>query len=131
MTDAVIEAFGSTLEETFENAAKALNDTMVDLKTVAHASEVKIHASGDDLCSLLFDWLDKVMLLLVADGYVMSEFAVKITHNGGYSLEGVAKGEKLDLTRHRYKVEIKAVTYHEMQISQTNSGVTARFLLDL
>jgi len=34
MTDAVIEAYGTTLEETFENAAKALCDTMIDLKTV-------------------------------------------------------------------------------------------------
>ncbi|MGI0036609.1 MAG: archease, partial [Nitrososphaera sp.] len=28
MTDALIEAYGSTLEEAFENAGKALSDTM-------------------------------------------------------------------------------------------------------
>jgi len=131
MTDAVIEAYGETLEEAFENAAKGVNDTMVDLKTVRQDKEIKIIAKGHDLYSLLFDWLDKVMLLLVADGIVMSEFSVKIKQNTGYSLEGVAKGEKLDLDRHRYKVEIKAVTYHEMQVTQEKGKATVRFLLDL
>jgi SHS2 domain-containing protein len=131
MTDAVIEAYGETLEEAFENAAKGLNDTMVDLKTVQPSREFTIAAEGHDLYSLLFDWLDKVMLLLVADGVVMSEFSVKIRRNNGYFLEGIAKGEKLNLDRHHYKVEIKAVTYHEMEISQEKGKSTVRFLLDL
>ena len=131
MTDAVIEAYGQTLEEAFENAAKGVNDTMVDLKTVKPRKEIKIAAKGHDLHSLLFDWLDKVMLLMVADGIVMSEFSVKIRQNNGYSLTGIAKGEKLDLDRHRYKVEIKAVTYHEMDVRQEKGKATVRFLLDL
>lgn len=133
MTDAVIEAYGETLEEAFENAAKGLNDTMIDLKTVTADKEISITASGHDLHSLLFDWLDKVMLLLVADGIVMSEFSVKINKHSKdhYSLEGVARGERLNLDKHHYKVEIKAVTYHEMEIRQESGKATVRFLLDL
>lgn len=131
MTDAVIEAYGKTMGEAFANAALGLNDTMIDLATVTPSMDVTIKATGHDTYSLLFDWLDKVMLLLVADGIVMSEFEVKISRNGEYSLDGVARGEKLDLSRHHYKVEIKAVTYHEMLITQNSSGVTVRFLLDL
>ncbi|HEX7032015.1 MAG TPA: archease [Nitrososphaera sp.] len=132
MTDAVIEAYGETLEEAFENAARGLNDTMIDLKTVVPETEVRITASGHDLHSLLFDWLDKVMLVLVADGIVMSEFSTKINkQNGDYLLEGVARGEKLNLDKHHYKVEIKAVTYHEMEVRQEKGKATVRFLLDL
>lgn len=131
MTDAIIEAYGETLEEAFENAAKGINDTMIDLRAVRPESEIRITAEGHDLYSLLFDWLDKVMLLLVADGIVMSEFSVKIKQNNGYSLEGIAKGEKLNLDRHHYKVEIKGVTYHEMEIKQESEKATVRFLLDL
>ncbi len=132
MTDAIIEAYGSTLEETFENAAKALCDTMIDLKTVKPERELELSAKGKDLYSLLFDWLDKVMLLLVSDGMAMSQFSVKITkHNNDYSLKGIAKGEPLELDRHHYKVEIKAVTYHEMEIKEEKGTITARFLLDL
>jgi SHS2 domain-containing protein len=128
MTDAVIEAYGGTLEEAFEYAAKALNDTMIDLQDVKPDREIKIEAHGNDLHELLFDWLDKVMLLLVADHIVMSEFSVKID---GHSLTGIAKGEKLNLEKHHYKVEIKAVTYHEMQVQQEGGKAIVRFLLDL
>ena len=132
MTDAVIEAYGTTLEEAFENAAKALCDTMIDLKTVRPKREIKFSAKGDDLHSLLFNWLDKVMLLLVADGIAMSEFSVKIKqHNNDYLLEGTTRGEPLQLDRHHYKVEIKAVTYHEMEIRHERDTFTAKFLLDL
>jgi SHS2 domain-containing protein len=132
MTDAVIEAYGDTLEGAFEQAARGLNDTMIDLKDVKPDRELKIEAEGHDLESLLFDWLDKVMLMLVADGIVMSDFSVKINKaNGGYFLAGTAKGEKLDLKKHAYKVEIKAVTYHEMSVRQEKGRTTVRFLLDL
>jgi SHS2 domain-containing protein len=132
MTDAFIEAYGTTLEEAFENAAKALCDTMIDLKTVRPKREIILSAKGNDLYSLLFDWLDKVMLLLVADGIAMSQFSVKIKQrNNIYLLEGTARGEPLELDRHRYKVEVKAVTYHEMEIKQEKGLITARFLLDL
>jgi SHS2 domain-containing protein len=132
MTDAIIEAYGTTLEEAFENAAKGLSNTMIDLKTVRPKKEIKFSAKGHDLYSLLFDWLDKVLLLLVADWIAMSQFSIKIRqHNNGYSIEGTVRGEPLDLDRHRYKVEIKAVTYHEMEIKQEKGRVTVRFLLDL
>ena len=130
MTDAVIEAHGGSLEEAFEQAAMGLVDTMVDIAGVRPETRIEIEAEGHDLESLLFDWLDKVMLLLVADGMAMSEFAVKVD---GYTLKGVARGEKLDLARQKYKVEIKAVTYHEMSVvrNEGDGGVTVRFLLDL
>lgn len=131
MTDAVIEAYGATLAEAFEQAARGLHHTMIDLDDVRPTESVTIEATGHDLYSLLFDWLDKVMLLLVADRMVLSEFHAKISRNGAYTLKAVAKGEMLDLARHKYKVEIKAVTYHEMEVSEGKSGVTVRFLLDL
>lgn len=132
MTDAVIEASGETIEEAFEQAARGLNDTMIDLPGVTPDQELKIAAEGHDIESLLFDWLDKVMLILVADGVVMSDFSVKIRKTeGGYALDGVARGEKLDLKKHAYKVEIKAVTYHEMSVRQETGKTTVRFLIDL
>ena len=133
MTDAVIEAYGTTLEEAFVQSARGLVDTMVDLATVLPVIEVKVDAQGHDLESLLFDWLDKVMLLMVADGIATSDFSVKIQKldNNSYSLSGIAKGEKMDLAKHHYKVEIKAITYHEMLIKQEKGRVIVRFLVDL
>jgi SHS2 domain-containing protein len=132
MTDAVIEAYGSTLNEAFENAALGLSDTMIDLKTVKPKKKIKVTANGHDLFSLLFDWLNTVLLLMVVDWLALSQFSIEISKQAhGYSIEGTALGEPFELDRHRYKVEIKGVTYHEMEIKQDKATFTVKFLVDL
>lgn len=132
MTDAVIEAYGPTLNEAFENAALALNDTMVDVTTVKPIATLELSVQAESLTELLFEWLDKVMLVLLVDRFVMCLFKVEIVEKDGrYSLHGKVSGEPLDLARHPYKVEIKAVTYHEMSIDRKKGETTVRFLLDL
>ena len=132
VTDAIVEAYGNSLDEAFENSAKGLVNTMIDLEQISPDQEYEIVAKGYDVKSLLYDWLEKVMLGLLIDNIALSDFKVKISeNNGNYFLKGIAKGEVLDLKRHHYKIEIKAVTYHEMEIKQTESIITIRFLLDL
>jgi SHS2 domain-containing protein len=132
VTDAIVEAYGSSLDEAFENSAKGLVNTMIDLEQITPDQEYEIVAKGYDVKSLLYDWLEKVMLGLLIDNIALSDFKVKISkNNGNYFLKGIAKGEVLDLKKHHYKIEIKAVTYHEMEIKQTENMITTRFLLDL
>lgn len=105
---------------------------MIDLEQITPDQEYEIVAKGYDVKSLLYDWLEKVMLGLLIDNIALSDFKVKISkNNGNYFLKGIAKGEVLDLKKHHYKIEIKAVTYHEMEIKQTENIITTRFLLDL
>ena len=132
VTDAIVEAYGSSLDEAFENSAKGLVNTMIDLEQITPDQEYEIVAKGYDVKSLLYDWLEKVMLRILIDNIVLADFKVKISEsNGNYFLKGIGKGEVLDLQKHHYKVEIKAVTYHGMEIKQKENIVTTRFLLDL
>lgn len=131
MTDAYIEVQGDTLEQAFEFAAKALVDTMVNVNSVAPIEEEQIVAEGHDLESLLYDWLEAVMLKLIVDKKALSDFKVFISkHDDKYQLKATVKGEQFDVEKHQYKVEIKGVTYHMMKIEQ-NKTVKMRFLLDL
>jgi SHS2 domain-containing protein len=139
MTDALIEAYGSTIDEAFENSAYGLVNTMFDLSNVSADLQVKIEANGHDLYSLFYDWLEKVMLIVLTENLILSYFRVKISHNGNmedggaYFLCSKARGEHLDLKKHNFKVEVKAVTYHEMQIEEDKEKklVITRFLVDL
>ena len=139
MTDALIEAYGRTIDEAFENSARGLVNTMFDLGNVSADLEMKIEVNGYDLCSLFYDWLERVMLVTLVEKIVLCDFKVKIsaTQKIGdrytYFLTCTARGEHLDLEKHHFKVEIKAVTYHEMQVKQEKekNKVTTRFLLDL
>jgi SHS2 domain-containing protein len=139
ITDALIEAYGSTIDEAFENSACGLVNTMFDISNVSADLEVKIEANGDDLYSLFYDWLEKVMLIVLTENLILSYFRVKISHTdntedrSAYFLCSKARGEHLDLEKHTFKVEVKAVTYHEMQIEEDKEKklVITRFLVDL
>jgi SHS2 domain-containing protein len=132
MTDVIVEAYGNSLEVAFANSARALVNAMFELSEVIPDKEFDIYAEGHDLESLLYNWLEKVMLLIIVDKSVVSDFKVIISQsNGAYSIKGIAKGEQIGLEKHHYKIEIKGVTYHEMEIKQDCKNVIIHYLLDL
>jgi len=132
MTDVIVEAYGNSLEVAFANSARALVNAMFELSEVIPDKEFDIYTEGHDLESLLYNWLEKVMLLILVDKIVVSDLKVIISQsNGAYLIKGIAKGEQIDLEKHHYKIEIKGVTYHEMEIKQDCKNVIIRYLLDL
>jgi len=67
---------------------------------------------------------------LITEGFAIARFSLDISKNSTYELKSTIFGEPIDLKKHHFKVEIKAPTFHMMEIKQNNQ-VTMRFLLDL
>jgi protein archease len=132
MTDAKIEAYGSSLEEAFENAAHALEDTMVDIKKIKPKIESKVVVEGSDKESLLYSWLESLIAKQDTENMLYSKFTCKISKaSGGFKLVAKIWGEKFDPKRHEQKTAVKAPTFHEMNIEEGKRQTTLRFLLDL
>ena len=88
--------------------------------------------NGRDLENLLYNWLEVILIKLTKDAVVFSHFDVKINMvDNKYVLRSLSKGEELDLKKHKPKTEVKAVTYHMMQIKEERGQVSVRFLLDI
>ena len=132
-TDAEIEAYGMNLDESFENAGLATEESMVDLSTISSNLSTHIVVKGEDLQSLLYSWLEALISLQDTDGMLFSKFSCKVSKTArGFDLKAnLLSGEKFDPRKHEQKTAIKAPTYHDMKIVQDKSGVTMRFLLDL
>ena len=133
-TDAEIEAYGSSLEEAFENGGKALEDTMVDLNTIQPRIEETIKVEGKDMQELLYEWLEYLIFKQDTEQMLYSKFNCRISRGKNtFTLEATVSGEKYDPSRHEEKTAIKAPTYHDMTINENRSQrrVTLRFLLDL
>ena len=129
-TDAFIEVTANTLEEAFENAGIAVVDTIADIKSVEEKIEKELEVSGKDLNYLLYNWLEEIIILTITEGFVARRFSVKLEKNNGYKLVATLNGEEIDFEKHHFKVEIKAPTFHLMEIKQ-DKQVMMRFLLDL
>jgi SHS2 domain-containing protein len=174
MTDLIVEAYGNTLEELFENSAIGLVNAMFETSKVDVTDSLKIMAEGYDFKSLLYDWIEKIILSIYIDKMIITKFdslsfstrdkdknnnnnnnktqttsseekeliandlyfsdskGCSLKNNIIYILECIGKGEKINLDKHEYKVEVKSITYHEMQIKRNQNGYyTVRFLVDL
>jgi SHS2 domain-containing protein len=129
-TDAFIEVNGETLEEAFETAGIAVVDTILDVKSVEKKTERKIEVSASDLNGLLYNWLEEIIILTITEGFAAQSFNVEITKAGKYFLTASVSGEPIDFDKHHFKLEIKAPTYHLMEI-KLEKPVVMRFLLDL
>jgi SHS2 domain-containing protein len=136
-TDAIVQAYGSSLEELFENSAMGLVNIMFDIDKVENRQSETIIASDENLENLLFDWLEKVLLKIFIDQIVLSRFSIRVfekhknLEEKRYFLEAQAGGEKVNYDKHNYKIEIKAITYHELKIQRTYTSYVATFLVDL
>lgn len=129
-TDAFVEVTARDIDEAFLVAADAVINLTLDQKKVMEMQEKEFHANGKDLRYLLFSWLEEVSFLLITEGFAIKRIELDIFKDDTYSISAKAFGEPLDLKKHGFKLEIKAPTFHEMEIRK-NSKVLMRFLLDL
>lgn len=129
--DVGYKAYGKTLEEAFENAALAMFEVITDTSKIEHEIERKIEVESEDECALLYDWLSEFLVLLDVDYLIFSKFEVKIEKKeDGFSLKGTAWGEEFDSEIHESRAEVKAVTYHLMNVKRDN-GVMVQVILDI
>jgi len=129
-TDAFILVTAPSLTDAFTLAGQSVVDTTLDKKTIEEKEQRTLKVSGKDLRYLLFNWLEEVNYQLITEGFAIARFSLDISKNSTYELKSTIFGEPIDLKKHHFKVEIKAPTFHMMEIKQ-NGQVTMRFLLDL
>jgi len=129
--DAGYKAYGNTLEESFENAALAMFEVMTDTNSIKPEIERKIHVESEDEYALLYDWLSEFLVILDSEFLVFSKFKVNIEKKGDeYSLNGTAWGEEFNLKKHESRAEVKAVTYHLMDVKK-NENYMVQVILDI
>ncbi len=113
--DVGVKAYGKTVAEAFEHAAEAMFDIITDTSTIQSVGQYDIELESPDLEQLLVDWLSKLLFLNDAENLVFGKFEVTIT---GTRLSARVLGEKYNTKKHRMGVEIKAVTYHILQVNE-------------
>ena len=122
--DMMVRAFGDTLEECFGNAAYALFDQTVDLSGIGTSEETEFRVTGIDDEDRLYSFLSELLFIEDCDNLILKEFDVSFD---GEDVVCRARGETLDRTRHRVRSEVKAVTYHMMEIDRDTPSVTVLF----
>ncbi|XP_044266403.1 protein archease-like [Tribolium madens] len=117
--DVQLHAWGDSLKEAYEQCGLAMFAYMTEINTVEIKQCSEIEATGHDLDSLLFHFLDELLFLfscepfLICSKLVITEF---ITEGEELKIKCKCYGEEFTLGKHPQGTEVKAITYSAMQI---------------
>ena len=127
--DVGIKVWGESLKSLFENAAYSMFDIIGELDEVKVKESLGVEIEGKRTDELLADWLRNLLYKFNGEGYLLREFNIEEISKKG--LKAKVRGEKLNLSRHSLKTEIKAVTYHGLEVKKTGQGWEAQVIFDV
>ena len=122
ISDLKIRAFGKNKKELFLNVMIGMFE---GAKYEKEEEEIKreIKVSSKDLSSLLVDFLSEILYFCETNREVYHN--IKFKKMTDKNIEGILIGKKLK----RMGVQIKGVTYHNLDISQRKDGIWQAIIL--
>jgi SHS2 domain-containing protein len=137
-----------TLEKLLAEAARGLLAMLVvNPDTVRPIQARSIEFSADDPAYLLFDWLSELLYAFESDRLLLAEFQIELAPASGVCehpdgsdapqaqrhreadasrsplrLRAICRGEPMDPARHAMDHEVKAITYHGLDVHQDADG---------
>jgi SHS2 domain-containing protein len=131
--DIAFRSWGDDLEEVFKAAGDAVVNTMIDnLDAIALTETRTFELEDDALDLLLFNFLQEFVYYKDSELLLLRAQQVEISQKESvYHLNAMTQGEQLDRDRHHQRVDVKAVTLHQFQLTKTNEGWMAQVILDI
>lgn len=137
--DAKFQAFGATVEEAFTNAEEAMVSLMYKIDEIKSyefdSEEREILIEADNYEGLLYKFLEEILFLFDAEFFVGLIDEIKIkepnpeSETPKYKLKAKLLGtQSINLENHG---EVKAVTYNEMYVKDTDDGFEVQVVVDL
>jgi SHS2 domain-containing protein len=119
-----------TLPGIYDAATRALFDVILDVRSIEPRERVVIRVEGAvDAEDLLVRYLSELLYLHDTADWLFR--GAEVVELGPGGLLAHALGEAFDPARHEIQREVKAVTYHQLLLSEDREGWSARVVLDL
>lgn len=118
--DIGIRITAADLAGIFVEGARAFLEIVTDPASVRATDVQSVEVEGEDAADLLNRWLSWLLLRLALDSWVCG--AVRAPRVEGNRFRAEAAGEAFDPTRHELRVELKAVTYHQLYVRPAAGG---------
>jgi len=130
--DIGIEAYGKNKREVFINVAKGMFKIIAgENKNLKENFYDKIKLEADNLEGLLFAWLNELLYIGETKLVILDKFEIKDLSNNRIVAE--VKGMKINRLGCKIEKEIKAATYHRLEIKKDKeSGLwRAQIIFDI
>lgn len=130
--DVAVRVFGRSLKDLFESAAWAMFAVLLEKtknRLGAVLTEKEISVSGETPEDLLKGWLDELLFFSASQRLVLVR--VKSIDVGDGVMKALVLFDVFDGEYYALKDEIKAVTYHELEVRKVGNRWQAHVIFDV
>ncbi len=127
--DMGVRVRAATLPELIAPAGDGLYAAIGRIAGRGDAGSVSFDFTGDDPAVLLRDYLGELLILFERDARLVT--AVDVSTFDDDRLAVSAHARSVDMQRSVFHREVKAVTYHELDIRTIPGGYEAVFIVDI
>lgn len=133
IADVAFIAKAADLQSLFKYCSDAVTNTMVkNIKDIRQNVKKKFHIKAKDIDMLLFMFIEKIIYYKDVYGLVFKDMRSRIKKKGNLYLgEFEASGEKLDGMKHDLLVDVKAATFHMLEVKKSGKMWSAMVVLDI
>jgi len=124
-----IHVFGTDLKDLFTNAAFAMFDQITIVKDLQPEKGLKIHVTGSDWPDLMVNWLRELLYLWTGKELLVKHIDIQTLSE--YNLTATLRIDSYNSDHHEITNDIKAVTYHQIQVNQVAKGWESRIIFDV
>ena len=114
--DAGIEVEANSLPEAFHEASLAFTEIVTGGNLPQSKRSHDIELESTDLDSLLVKFISNLIFLFDTDDFLVCSTKVEIKVSSPFALRGTLFGDTYNQSEHGYGVEIKAVSYHLLEV---------------
>lgn len=105
---------------------------MTEIESVELKQCFKIEASGEDVESLLFHFLDELLYLFSAEPFlVCAKLEISKFDLVDFEIDCLCYGEPFQIGKHPQGTEVKAITYSAMQVIQKQDRNDVFVIIDI
>jgi SHS2 domain-containing protein len=103
-----------SLQRLYIDAAAALTDLMVKLDQISEIEKKSVTVEAETKEQLLVNWLNEVLFLFEKEKFISKR--IVFSHFDGKKISASLFGETYQPVKHGHVSEIKAVTYHQLEL---------------
>ncbi|MBU0548774.1 MAG: archease [Candidatus Omnitrophica bacterium] len=133
--DLGIKVYGRDLEELFINSADAMFEVILGKQKPGALFEKKefkkflLHKNAQSIEDVFIAWMGELLYLFYTEGLIMKK--ADIQRLDSEAILADVSGPIFNPESYQIKTEIKAVTYHELEVQKTDKGYQAQIIFDI